>query len=45
MHINANVREYKCIKLNQNENAYRDSSQAYTGGIRAGSAPVRIPTR
>ena len=33
------------IKLNQNVNAYRDNSQAYTGCVPAGSAPVRIPTR
>ena len=33
------------IKLNQNKNAYRDSSRAYTGCVPAGSAPIRIPPR
>ena len=36
---------HESIKMNQNVNAYRDSSQAYTGCVPAGSAPVRIPTR
>ena len=46
MHINANVSEsINAFKLNQIVNAYRDSSQAYTGCVPAGSAPVQIPTR